>query len=623
MPRSKNLAVPHQKSDFRFDINALRAVAVVVVVFFHFKIPYFDGGFAGVDIFFVISGYLMTKIVINGMNAHKFSVAGFYGRRAQRIVPALLMSVTAMLLAGFFIYFPDEFHSLTKNALGSLLFYSNFNYYNTNYFDASSETNPFLHTWSLSVEWQFYLLLPIILVLVNKIFKNDKRKFLIFFSTTTFLLFLLSIYVTKDHYSAGFYLLPFRAWEMLAGGTAFLLSGVYKLKHNILISILGYVVLFTSLYFLDNQEIWPSLFTLLPVLSTVVIILANSNDYKFLKLRGIQIIGKISYSLYLWHWPLYVVANYFGFQMSPSVTLLLIAISFALAAFSYKYIENSSYNTTRNISIATAVIASISIVLFFNDFNKLRLKKETLYIANYKEDHMDQIKKQFSRGICFKQDNKDIFNYGECLTLSKNEKNILLIGDSHAAHLSESLREIFEKRNIHLLQASGGSCLPTIKKRKSQCNEIFNEIFYKYIPSNATEIDGIILSGNWIAENHKTMVVDLKQTISYLKNFGIPVVIVGQNENYKIAYPTLAAREHELSANISSEYITPQSITTNDILKNNFSNVYIDIFSINNDHKLSVDYIPYIIDENHFSKYGADIVVNTIVKNKIFSNFLQ
>jgi peptidoglycan/LPS O-acetylase OafA/YrhL len=182
--------------NFRYDINALRAIAVLGVVFFHFNVQYFEGGFSGVDIFFVISGYLMTKIVINGLATDKFSILDFYYKRVQRIVPALMGLILIVVSVTFFFYLPVDYREVTKNGTASLLFYSNILYANRDYFDASSDNNIFLHTWSLSVEWQFYLLLPIILYLLNKIFKNDKRKFLIVFISVTALIFMFSAYMS-------------------------------------------------------------------------------------------------------------------------------------------------------------------------------------------------------------------------------------------------------------------------------------------------------------------------------------------------------------------------------------------------------------------------------------------
>jgi peptidoglycan/LPS O-acetylase OafA/YrhL len=186
-------------SAFRYDINTLRAIAVLGVLLFHFKIPYAGGGFAGVDIFFVISGYLMSRIVLNGMSKDNFSILDFYKRRALRIIPALLMLVTIVTFVTFFIYLPADYKDVTKNGLSSLLFISNIDYSKVDYFALSSDNNIFLHTWSLSVEWQFYLILPVVLVLINRYFRNDRNRFLLLFVFASISSFAYSVYLSNHN----------------------------------------------------------------------------------------------------------------------------------------------------------------------------------------------------------------------------------------------------------------------------------------------------------------------------------------------------------------------------------------------------------------------------------------
>lgn len=158
-----------QKQGFRHDINALRALAVVSVLFYHFNVPFFNGGFSGVDVFYVISGYLMTKIILEGFDRNQFSLLTFYKKRVQRIVPALTFLVVVVLACCFFTYMPDDYQEVARNGSFSLLFISNIAYsFVGSYFGNSADNNIFLHTWSLSVEWQFYLLLPLVLLYCNR-----------------------------------------------------------------------------------------------------------------------------------------------------------------------------------------------------------------------------------------------------------------------------------------------------------------------------------------------------------------------------------------------------------------------------------------------------------------------
>ncbi|CAG5072036.1 hypothetical protein DYBT9623_03974 [Dyadobacter sp. CECT 9623] len=197
--------MPINTKEFRYDINALRALAVLGVVLFHYKVPYFQGGFSGVDIFFVISGYLMTRIIIRGLAKGNFSVIEFYSRRVKRILPGLLFLILCLTVINFFLYLPVDYSDFVKNAAASAVFYSNILYYKSDYFDASSENNMLLHTWSLSVEWQFYLILPLVLMLVNRFLKNDRRGYLAVFLIAAVLIFVGSLFATDYRPNASFY----------------------------------------------------------------------------------------------------------------------------------------------------------------------------------------------------------------------------------------------------------------------------------------------------------------------------------------------------------------------------------------------------------------------------------
>jgi len=205
---------------FRKDINGLRAIAVVFVVLFHFFPHYFSGGFVGVDIFFVISGYLMTKIICGKLDNENFSLIQFYLARVRRIFPALLLLLLVILIFGWFYFSPPDFRTFGKQFASSATFLSNIVYWmDSGYFSAVSRDNWLLHTWSLSVEWQFYILYPIALMLLYKTFNG--LRFYIGFIVATVLLFILSVITSVTDPDMSFYLLPFRAWEMMVGNCSF------------------------------------------------------------------------------------------------------------------------------------------------------------------------------------------------------------------------------------------------------------------------------------------------------------------------------------------------------------------------------------------------------------------
>lgn len=236
-----------QNSNFRYDINGLRAYAVILVVLFHFGIFGFSAGFIGVDIFFVISGFLMTNIVVKSLERGDFSLLNFYLARGIRIVPALFVVSTIVLILGWFFLLPTDYKALAKHTLSSINFFSNIVYWReSGYFDTDSHNKALLHTWSLSVEWQFYLVFPIIVALIYKIKKS--RKFLLFFIILgTILSFILSIIITAKNPSAGFFLLPTRAWEMLIGGLILFIPKE-KVPYKKPLEIIGFSLIAISCY---------------------------------------------------------------------------------------------------------------------------------------------------------------------------------------------------------------------------------------------------------------------------------------------------------------------------------------------------------------------------------------
>jgi peptidoglycan/LPS O-acetylase OafA/YrhL len=605
--------------NFRYDINALRAIAVLGVVFFHFNVQYFEGGFSGVDIFFVISGYLMTKIVINGLATDKFSILDFYYKRVQRIVPALMGLILIVVSVTFFFYLPVDYREVTKNGTASLLFYSNILYANRDYFDASSDNNIFLHTWSLSVEWQFYLLLPIILYLLNKIFKNDKRKFLIVFISVTALIFMFSAYMSMRKPTESFYYLPTRSWEMLMGGIAFLVEDKIKWKFGKFTAIIGYLILGGCLVFLKEQLNWPGMFTLIPTLATFLIIISNYNDFKVLKFGAIQFTGKVSYSMYLWHWPILVAGSYLGFFTSSfSDILILIVLSYILAYCSYTYIENIKFNAPKYLISAAILLIAITIFFTLNQANRISFKDATLQIADYPVYHQKERNEQFTAPSCFISsitNEEEKFNKQQCLYIDKNKKNFILMGDSHAGQFSQTFRTELNKKNINLIQASASGCIAVLNTSgAARCTDIINYMYDDFIPSNAADIDGIIISSNWVNTSPNELVKRIRKTIDFLNKKNIPFVILGQNKTYTLAYPTIAAREFESG--------TVLALKTNDLLKSNFSTNYIDIYDLDDFPKLSQKNVPYMLDDNHFSKYGAELVAYQIFKDQKFSKFI-
>src|SRR5580704_16766371 len=313
---------------FRYDINALRALAVTAVVLFHYKVG-FVGGYVGVDVFFVISGYLMTTIIMGRLAKGKFSIWDFYYDRATRIVPGLMGTCFVLLVAGYFLLEPVTYHYLGSTSIAALLFFSNFRFWEaTNYFDPQSDTKWLLHTWSLSVEWQFYLVYPIILMALHKLDKSRRHIVPILWSMA-FLSFLLCIWFSKAEPASAFYLLPQRAWELLAGGIAASQFKNGERKYSWILLASGILFIGMSVAFYDKTMAWPYYWALLPAIGACLVIAANRSDAAAFKNALVQTVGKWSYSIYLWHWPIAVAAIYFDFT---TITPLKIGCEIAILA---------------------------------------------------------------------------------------------------------------------------------------------------------------------------------------------------------------------------------------------------------------------------------------------------
>lgn len=334
---------------FRQDINGLRAIAVIAVVLFHFGITGFDGGFSGVDIFFVISGYLMTGIILSKIEKDRFNIIDFYLARAARIIPALaVLCVTLMVFAWYFLP-PYEMQQFGKHIFGASTFTSNIIFMkDSGYFDSAADEKWLLHTWSLSVEWQFYILYPLAVIMLRKCFSFAVTRWILVLLAVSS--YLLSAFFPKPLHDAGFYLLPTRAWEMLAGGLIYAFSLQATQKTKATTESLGFLIILGSVLFIDSSYSWPGSLAALPVLGAALMII-SANEKSLLTNNPVsQYIGTISYSLYLWHWPIVVALNLFELKESAWGIGIGIAASFALASLSYYLVEQpwrKAFNTPR------------------------------------------------------------------------------------------------------------------------------------------------------------------------------------------------------------------------------------------------------------------------------------
>jgi len=382
---------------FRKDINGLRAIAVLSVVLYHFGVPGFSGGFVGVDIFFVISGYLMTKIIMTKVEQDSFSLISFYIDRGRRIIPALAFLCFVLLIFGWFYLISYDYRQLGMHVASSMSFLSNFIYWvQAGYFDTASHEKWLLHTWSLSVEWQFYILYPIIIIALHKIITVKSMKIILILLTIVSLT--SSIIITSTNTSAAFYLLPTRAWEMLVGGVVFLYPLNSSDKQKVHLERFGLLLITFSIIYFSPAFKWPGYFALIPTLGTVLVIVSARNNSIITNNPISEWFGKTSYSIYLWHWPIVVLFSYESLLDSAVWIATGILSSFLLGFISYKYIETKfkktiydsiDINSLIKLTVVTLLIGLASSLLYkFEGVNhKLRTKSysgEALLIEEYK-----------------------------------------------------------------------------------------------------------------------------------------------------------------------------------------------------------------------------------------------
>lgn len=368
---------------YRADIDGLRAVAVAPVVLFHAGIETFSGGFVGVDVFFVISGYLITGIILDEMRAGTFSVLAFYERRARRILPALFVVMAFTLAAAWFILLPIGYQSLAKSALSTTAFASNIYFWRqTGYFAGASEMLPLLHTWSLAVEEQFYIGFPLLLLLL---LRWGQRMLALLTVAATLASFALSAWALDNTPSAAFYLIPTRAWELSLG--ALLALGVAPAARSRppreLVALIGLVLVVAPVFIYTKGTAFPGLAALPPCLGTAAIIWAGlappasgpNTVSRLLGLAPVVFVGLISYSLYLWHWPLLVLARHLtvSIHLDQLTAIATIAVAAVAAIASWRFVERPFRNralwgrmavfTAAGAGAAAVAAASVAIVV--------------------------------------------------------------------------------------------------------------------------------------------------------------------------------------------------------------------------------------------------------------------
>ena len=444
---------------YRKDINGLRAWAVIAVLLFHFSLIGLPGGFVGVDIFFVISGYLMTTIIISGFEKGSFSLWKFYMSRVRRIVPTLLVVITILLLLGWFYLPTVDYQELGHQSVYSLSFLSNIGFWKSaGYFDSISEEKWLLHTWSLAVEAQFYILYPLFIALIWKLFKNIKAitiALIIVFITSL----ALSVFATIWKPSAAFYLLPTRGWELVSGGLVYLIIK-QKLAPTFIKEKgywLGWILILLSFLFIKKELAWPGYWAILPVLGASLLILGQKESCILTDNRIAQWLGDRSYALYLWHWPLVVALNFASLQNEWIWIIGALMLSILLAHLSYLFIETPTRKYLTQASFKKEII--IGIVTFFLGLIAINIQNYTFSKRIENQVLIDTIASESINKNWFAQKcSYSILGDKQegCIFGTKKDKpNLIFIGDSFSEATVSALSEAAKQYNKTILYLGG------------------------------------------------------------------------------------------------------------------------------------------------------------------------
>ncbi len=651
---------------YRPDIDGLRAIAVLPVILFHSGIGTFTGGFVGVDIFFVISGYLITRIIWSETQAGSFSILHFYERRTRRIFPALSVVLFTCLVTLSPLMLANQLEQFAQSILYTLLFSSNFFFWNeSGYFAPNTDFMPLLHTWSLAVEEQFYIGFPLFIAIICW----TKKKIQPILILLTMLLFMVNLYLSYSKPSAAFYLLPARAWELLTGALLAMevLPEIRSQRVREAAALTGAGLIAASFFLLDSRVVFPGFAALLPCLGAAIII--HSGDRKtlvttFLSIRPLVFIGLLSYSLYLWHWPVFTSIRLINanIDLPAGKAILGIAVSFLLAWITWRFIErpfrDHSRTSTRLLiglgcSSAILLIAASSAIIQNNGLPG-RLTERTLILQNAAKDIDPQ------REAC-----RTPFPSGgrgrEC-RFGPPEAAIsyVIIGDSHAAAIRPAIEVLFKDTGRAGTLWWQTACPPLLGAEKvddpgAQACKQFHEDFLNALKTSK-EIDTVVLAGRWVPTatgiapdvggSFETYLQDketlkpgseetprvfsraIQRTIDAIRAMGKEVLLIGGVPEIGFDVPTVLAlaAHNRTERDVSLNFDTVRA--TNAIIDDMFQSLeqqdgvtYLSIwdFFCHNECVLIQNGIPLYSDDDHITYRAAREIIGPQLRERALS----
>lgn len=560
---------------YRSDIDGLRAIAVLLVFAYHLKTPLFSGGFVGVDVFFVISGFLITGIVIKAIDDGKFSFISFFNRRIKRIVPNVFVVSTCTLIAGWFFLLPNDFSSLIKSYFYTSIYSANFYFLDVTgaYFAQATDEMPLLHMWSLSVEEQFYFIWPVILFISLRFYKGNKLGIItIIFAVVSFI---ISNRIAYTDSGFAYYMLHTRSGGLLLGASLAILHRDYKKIREFnswIIVLVGTILIIWTSVSLTPNSIFPGVNSAIPSLGALLVIAGGSGFKtniisKAFSLKPLALIGLISFSVYLWHWPLIAFSAYLGILDSHAVKLSIFITTIALSVFSLKIIENPIRKSSisflvsfTTINISFILIASIAFVYSsYTDGMSFRLSNGTLSAKSVDvrfaglDEGWCHVSAEGVTKIPFSK------NMEHCHIGDKNgKKKAIYIGDSNAGHFAPFVDELARKASVNVRQLSTQGCWPTLKpeawgENPDVCLKFRQEIL-RSIPND--KYDYIIVANNWERDSRFTSykTEDYNSLFGFYSKHAKKVIILAQMPEFR-KNPAECFRRKQCTSNDDFHYL--------------------------------------------------------------------
>ena len=605
--------------NYRPEIDGMRAIAVLPVIFFHAGFSFFKGGFIGVDIFFVISGYLITSIILKEITEKKFSLINFYERRARRILPALFFVMLICIPFSYIWLTPNNFKDFGQSLIAVSLFSSNFLFWGeSGYFNTAAELKPLLHTWSLAVEEQYYILFPLYMLFF---WRYGIKRNILFLSIIFLVSIILSHWGAYYEPLASFYLLPTRGWEILMGVFISIYLSIKSPPKSLLInqifSILGFLFIIVSIFIFDSDTPFPSLFTLLPTLGTVLIIFSaipGTIMYHLLSSKPLVFLGLISYSSYLWHQPLLSFAKN-RILGDPSNFLLMIMcfLSIIMGYFSWRFVEKPFRNKNK-FSRNKIFLFSLIGLLTFSLIGSIIHLKNGFPISRgiFSIEKIEQLSKSISErdlittNDCHNNQSSGFQFQDKCYLNYKT----LIFGDSHAADVATSL-SLSGFSNFSRI--TGGGCDLVPSKNRKDCEINFKAFIDGY---QKNIYDTIVLINRY--NDAELTIKYLESVLEFWGQFDKTNIIIVSprhefpffqdfirikgGDKYNIIDNSKEEKFFQILANLkipNNIKIYKNSDITCPLNKNNFFNSQLCYFS--------KDGIMYYSDSNHLSKAGFEI----------------